>query len=654
MKVFLFLVLNCFALMPLVALDFPGQSPGKATVKLNDAANEYTLSNNIISVSYYLKDNMIYLKRVVNKIDGSSFDQKSSPVFQIKAGQPVSDWEVIKKPEISVIQPLKKSSSKGKLFSGKAVMVVLKSKETGITVVLSSELRDQSNYIRSIITLSSEKSITIDHISMNCNLNLPGAMQKSRLTGQPVFAGHFFFGVEEPFSRNSIRRDVVTQGFGCKLSLKPGLDAPFASVIGVFPEKQLRRALLYYIDRERARSYSPFLLYNCWFDLARRVSEPLMMDRIKKIQSELTEKRGVQVVSYVVDDGYDDYHKGFWAFNSKKFPNGFKNLAEYLLKTGSHLGLWLSPAGGYVGNKERRERAKEIGIDSLDLSTPAYYKWFLERHMRFIKEEQVNFFKWDKLGGGVSGHFMALMDIASKLRKENPELFLATTVGTWPSMFWLNHVDCTWRAGGDMGFTGKGGMREQWLTYRDGITYKKMKESAFLYPLTAMMNHGVVFANGHSFAKKALKGTKDLRHETRSYFGGGYGMQELYITPDILKDEQWNAIADAAKWAHSRSNILVDSHFIGGEPLKLETYGFAAWNNNHGTVTLRNPSDQPAVFTLDVEKAFELPSGAIRKYKLTSPYPDQRIKSLTAEAGVPIEIKMEPFEVFVFDASPEK
>jgi hypothetical protein len=272
--------------------------------------------------------------------------------------------------------------------------------------------------------------------------------------------------------------------------------------------------------------------------------------------------------------------------------------------------------------------------------------------MRFVKEEQVNYFKWDKLGGGVSGHFMALMDIAHKLRAVNPQIFLATTVGTWPSPFWLNHVDCTWRAGQDMGFKGAGDKREQWLNYRDGISYQCLKKSDFIFPLNALMNHGIVFANGHQFSRTALKGKKDLRNEVRSFFGGGYAMQELYITPDILKKEQWDAIAEAAKWAHKNSETLIDAHFIGGAPLQGEVYGFAAWNKNRGTLTLRNPSDQPQSYALDIAKDFELPKAAIQKYNLVSPYKDQRIKNLKAVAGKTTTIKLKPFEVLVFDAIP--
>jgi hypothetical protein len=385
--------------------------------------------------------------------------------------------------------------------------------------------------------------------------------------------------------------------------------------------------------------------------LERNVTEKGMLNRMAAIYNELGKKRGVYLDAYVVDDGYDDWNGGFWVFDKTKFPNDFHGLQAKLKEINSHLGVWLSPAGGYGSQaKARRKRAAEIGITNFDLSNPVYYKWFLNKMVSFVKDDKVVYLKWDNLGGGVSNHFMSLMDIAKKLRRLNPEIFLNTTVGTWQSPFWLHNVDCTWRGGNDMGFKGDGDQREQWLTYRDGISYQVIKKSDFIYPLNALMNHGIVYANGHSFARNALKGTHDMRGDVRMYFAGGYALQELYLTPSILKDEQWDAIAEGAKWSKKHADILVDAHFIGGDPLLSEIYGFASWQNNKGTLALRNPKAEVQTYSFDIGKVFELPKGAKTSYKLKAPFADQRIKSLAAEAGKSVSVELKPFEVLVFDA----
>ncbi len=246
---------------------------------------------------------------------------------------------------------------------------------------------------------------------------------------------------------------------------------------------------------------------------------------------------------------------------------------------------------------------------------------------------------------------MALTDIAKKLRIANPDLFLNATGGTWQSPFWLKFIDSTWRDGNDIGFMGKGDSLEQLITYRDALSYTAISKSGFIYPLTALMNHGIIFSDGHELAKAALNGSKDIRNEVRTYFGAGYALQELYIKPSIMEKTHWDAIAESALWAKKRADILVDSHFIGGDPNKLEIYGFAAWQHNQGTITLRNPNDVPQTFSLDILSAFELPEKDSGNYKLETPYmEDQRLTHLICKAGTPVAIELKPFEVLVFDA----
>ena len=54
---------------------------------------------------------------------------------------------------------------------------------------------------------------------------------------------------------------------------------------------------------------------------------------------------------------------------------------------------------------------------------------------------------------------------------------------------------------------------------------------------------------------------------------------------------------------------LADSHWVGGDPLELQPYGYAAWDPRQGTLMLRNPDDQPHSILLDAASVFELPAG---------------------------------------------
>ena len=276
-----------------------------------------------------------------------------------------------------------------------------------------------------------------------------------------------------------------------------------------------------------------------------------------------------------------------------------------------------------------------------------------------MREDGVNSFKWDKAGEGVSPHFMALLDVARNLRKQNSDVFINVTVGTWPSPFWLNHVDSTWRNGSaDVGWAGKGLIstnkydREKWLTFRDGYCRQLFVQKSPLYPLNSIMAHGIVHGREFQGGDVGRNNPPDLKNEARSYFANGSSLQELYLTPSLMTSNSWDQIAEAAKWAQANADVLVDSHWVGGDPLKLQIYGYAAWNPHKGTLMLRNPDNQPQTVTLDIATVFELPAGAAKDYALQSPYKEQRVQTLSLAAGHPQSITLEPFEVLVFDARP--
>ena len=105
--------------------------------------------------------------------------------------------------------------------------------------------------------------------------------------------------------------------------------------------------------------------------------------------------------------------------------------------------------------------------------------------------------------------------------------------------------------------------------------------------------------------------------------------------------------------SRQNSAVLVDTHWIGGDPGKLEVYGWAAWTPGKGIVTLRNPSDKPQTFSLDVGKAFELPENATHKFTAHSPWKrDERNAAFPLAAGDFHSFELQPFEVLTLEAVP--
>ena len=531
----------------------------------------------------------------------------------------------------------------------------------GVRVRWRAELRDGAHYIRQTVSLASPQQAFALHGVEFADLRLPALATIGTAPGCPVAGSGFFAGVEMPGATNLTGPTGARIAFACALELGPTQSYAFGSVVGVVPAGQLRRSFLRYIERERARQSQPFLHYNCWYDLGFGVDEPKMLEVVRAFDTELVKKRGVPVRSYLVDDGWDNPGKGLWIENTKRFPQGFAGTKAKMEPLGAHLGIWISPLGGYGGDKERTAHAQQLGLipagAKLDLSYPKYRQWFTDRCLQLMREGGVNSFKWDRAGDGVSPHFMALLDVAQRLRSENPEVFINVTVGTWPSPFWLNHVDTTWRMNSsDVGWAGKGDDREKWLTFRDGYCHRLFVQASPLYPLNSVMHHGVV--HGRAFqGDKVGKAGNDLKNEVRSYFANGASLQELYLTPSMMTPAAWDHVAASAKWAHAHADVLRDAHWVGGDPLKLEPYGYAAWNPQAATLMLRNPDDQPRTIELDADVVFELPNQtrtATPAFDLRSPYADQRLRTLRLVAGSKVTVTLEPFEVLVFDTGAGK
>ena len=67
---------------------------------------------------------------------------------------------------------------------------------------------------------------------------------------------------------------------------------------------------------------------------------------------------------------------------------------------------------------------------------------------------------------------------------------------------------------------------------------------------------------------------------------------------------------------HANADVLVDTHWVGGDPGKGDVYGWASWSQRKAILALRNPSAQPNSISLDLGEIFELPPNAPRAFSL--------------------------------------
>jgi len=365
--------------------------------------------------------------------------------------------------------------------------------------------------------------------------------------------------------------------------------------------------------------------------------------------------------SFVWDDGWDD-PASLWRFHDG-FPKGFSSLQQAAQRYGSAIGAWLSPWGGYGQPKEERMKygrneGFETNKNGFSMAGPKYYARFRDACLGMIHNYDLNYFKFDGIssGGAPTGapaefaaDVEALLRLIGDLRAAKPDLFINVTTGTWSSPYWLWYADSTWRSGHDWSTCGWGSKRQQQVTYRDAQTYQNVVRRAPLYPINSLMTQGVMYAN-HGLPDDTDRIVEDIR----AFFASGTNCQELYLTPSLLDAKTWDALSEAAIWSRANADVLVDTHWIGGDPAQGEVYGWASWSKRKGILALRNPADRPGRIAIDVGKAYELPEGAARSYSLKSPWKSEASANVfVLSAGGEHTFELKPFEVLVFDAMPQ-
>ncbi|MFK2889603.1 enterotoxin [Dyella flagellata] len=577
----------------------------------------------------------------------------------IKAG----DMRLLSAPAEQSLPLDSKASRLADRLPGKAVRAVFGDADHRFRIQWQLVQREGSPYLREVVIVTALKQ---DEPLTSISL-LPSSIDHAEVDGvvkgSPVVAGNMYVGLENPLSDSEVRGKHVSLSMARSLPLRKGQSISYSVVVGVVREGQLRRDFATYVERERAHPYRPFLHYNSWYDIGyfTPYNEAEALDRIHAFGEELSVKRGVKLDSFLFDDGWDD-RSGGWGF-SKDFPHGFVPLRQAAAKYGAAPGMWLSPWGGYSKPKEERVKngkaaGYEIVNDGLALSGPKYYQRFHDVVMKLLNEDGINQFKFDGTGNADSvfpgsrfdSDFAAAIELIKDIRADKPDTFINLTTGTWASPFWLRYADSIWRGGEDDWHAGVGTEREQWITYRDQQTYENIVIQGPLYPLNSLMLHGIIYAQmnkrlntdpGHDFA-----------NEVRSYFGTGTQLQEMYITPSLLSSNDWDVLADAAKWSRANADVLRDSHWIGGDPGRLDVYGWAAWSPGKAIITLRNPDARPQTAVIDLQRQLELPQGATHQFSVRDVWKSGRDVPKQLDADHVSTITLAPFEVLTLELMP--
>ena len=467
-----------------------------------------------------------------------------------------------------------------------------------------------------------------------------------------------------------------------KTNLAPDSDWRVNSVIGLFAPQQQRRSFLSYIEREKPVPYRTMVHYNDWYEVGivlhdnadplKRTTEKISLDIARTWKRELFEKRKTRIDAFVIDDGWDDFNS-LWDFHAG-FPNGFSKVNQVVGSMGCGMGTWLGPVGGYSTSKAMRIRNwnkthPDNQISNFELSNPIYFDAFVGRCKDMVKKYDMRYFKFDGIstkfhakGPGALEDAEGILRVLAALRKARPDIYINTTVGTWASPFWFMHADSIWRQENDFDQVGTmGDARDKWITYRDRLVHEVFVTGAPLFPINALMTHGTIITkNGPP--RVMSKEPANCIKEMRTAFTCGSGLQEIYVDADLMAQENgrlWDELARCIAWIRRNQDVLADTHWVGGNPWDKvkkdgDIYGWAAWNKEKCTLSLRNSSMHEKTLRGTLRQILDVPPGIKGKVTLRSSFADQTrlpIMDKAIDVDKPLEITLKPFDVVAMEGT---
>lgn len=620
----------------------------------------YVLENPYMSRTLAVKDGVLSTQQIVNKQAGTNLVPVSCQEFalRISEGTDKEGTDRILTAKDFVVESVDKKFSS----SINSYRFRLKNKTHKLTVDVCYELAEDNFYGHKYLEITSGKKVTLEKIDdesiafedafQNYKLKLITARKSGGWKpglGQPVYttATATFWGMEFPGAFNTVEEgNTITCGYLRGRELLPNERyTTYRSVVGVADDKNfIDDTFFCYIDRIRRRPARLQVQYNSWFDYGGRVSKETFAKSLRKVHDELVVRRGCRPLNaYVIDDGWQDKGKSVtwadtvWKINNKFAPY-FKDSRKEVLKAGSTLGIWLSPASIF-GARPMVDRMRGYGFEALSYGmsmTGEKYMGKLEDRVIDLARHGVSYFKFDGLFGhlnirdfelqgrgtpampqlGLDGFSTSderlndpkydelksyylvagterLMKIFDGLHKVNPDIFIAITNAAYLSPWWLSYVDVVWLI--NAGDAAKGKDRTGELVYRDHVYHQIWEQENTKFPMNSIFNHEPKKVT----ANEDRKSFKDYLFMNLSR---GTGFVELYLKTDSLSATDWDVLAEGLKWTYQAFPTFKRVRMHGGNPKKNEVYGYTAWNDKQGYISIHNPSVEQREYKITLDR----------------------------------------------------
>ena len=525
-------------------------------------------------------------------------------------------------------------------------------KDSKICLSAVYELKDEDSFLRKHLEISFEeigkKEVVLDfinfeHFGFDASLmhwsvpkqkdsHIPGF---ALTLGQPVYLDSLYLGCEFPLCRNIIQDSGVSVSYysGKKLTelCKNGTYVTYDAVMGAAEGDlfaQVQKAFFAYI-RTISKPCRLRRQYNSWYDNMLNITRENVTSSFLEIEKGLTKYGEPAVDSFVADDGWNDYEKGFWGFN-KNFPDGLTPFTSLSESFGSRFGLWLGPRGGYTtdtpkfakqieraGNGYYNKQAMDICVAS-----EKYAEKTGQLLLGFMKQYHLNYFKLDgfaqrpcknknhdhMVGGYKDMYFYTdiwekWLRIFEKLNDNAAENFwINLTCYAPPSAWFLRWVNSVWmQISDDHGFIGKKGKisdKDGFLSYRDEKYFDFYETRQFQFPQGALYNHDPIYGA----EAKVKMSDEDFRSYLFTMAARGTSFWELYYSHSLMNEAKWRINHSALRFIDRNIQTLNRSVIFGSRPSEGGCYGYACFNENEGILCLRNSSKEKSSFAVKLDE----------------------------------------------------
>ena len=169
-------------------------------------------------------------------------------------------------------------------------------------------------------------------------------------------------------------------------------------------------------------------------------------------------------------------------------------------------------------------------------------------------------------------------------------------------------------------------------------------------PIANFMTHGIIYSTKKPFTE-GHDLPEDWANHVMMHLGRGSLLKELYLSPKLFSEEEWEVLGRALGWAQANQKHLMNTVFIGGNVKFGQAYGYISWEGNKGILTLRNPDRMPREILVPFDQSVYFLGEGGNPYHARAIYPYLEDMPWDLESGEAFTIRIPGDRVLVYELS---